>query len=108
MAGPQNGILGDDPVTELPETHVEDAVLQEEKEMAQYAGTKDFAKLKEHFEKRMQFYQQFLPDGRPLTEVKGDEGQYMWLAANVVIGEFKLVIDSYDSAKEVVKANAQR
>jgi hypothetical protein len=110
---PQNGIVGDDFGTELPQMQVDPQSLVEEKQMAQYADSGEFQRIKDWVEERKAFYQTWLPTGKPLTEVPAEERGYMWLAANVVIGELDSLIASYELAKRVVKeeqgkANARK
>jgi hypothetical protein len=81
--------------------------LADEKLMAKYSKSKEFRRLKEHMQGRIEFYQQYLPDGRALTEVDAVERANHWLVANIVIKEFNLVIDSYGQIAEAVK-NAER
>lgn len=82
--------------------------LKEEKQMAKFAKTQEFKRLKEHFQGRIDYYQQYLPDGRLLTEVSKEERQDMWVVANVIIAEYKLVIATYEQAAEIVKDVSRR
>lgn len=91
------------PVMEMPAEE-----LKEEKQMAKFAKTQEFKKLKEHFEARIEYYQSFLPDGRPLTSANKEERNDMWLVANAIIGELKLVIQAYEQAAEAVKNVSRR
>lgn len=52
---------------------------------------------------RIDFYQKALPDGRPVTAVDTVERGQMWVIANAVIGELKMIIDEYEDAAEVTK-----
>lgn len=81
--------------------------LADEKLMAKYSKSKEFKRLKEHMQSRIEFYQQYLPDGRLLTEVDEVDRANYWVIANIVIKEFNLVIDSYSQIAEAVK-NAER
>ena len=101
--GPQNGLVGDSFGIDLPETLVETNDLVEEKQMAKFSRTKEFKRLKEQIERRIKFYQGCLPDGRPLTAVDKAERGEQWVIANVVIGEFQMLINQYEEAAEVTK-----
>lgn len=103
--GPVNGIVGQDFGTELPQTEVLVEQRAEEKSMAKFSRTKEFKALKSKIEERIEFYQKCLPDGRPLTAVDETERASQWIIANVVIGEFKAIIASYEQAKEAVEDN---
>lgn len=107
--GPQNGIMGDDSFgTNLPETQVDSTALDVEKRMAKFSKSKEFQALKNHAEARIEFYQQYLPDGRPITDIPNTERGYMWLAANIVTGEFKAMLSAYEQAGAIVKEAAKR
>lgn len=99
--GPQN-MIPDEFGTELPHTQVEEAQLVNEKNMARFSKSKEFKALKEYMEGRIEFFQKYLPDGRPLTSDNViDEKD--WIIANTVIAEFQRVLDAYENAAEVVK-----
>lgn len=103
------GIIGDDSYgTELPETTVNDEVKQEQLAAARFSKTKEYKLLKEHFDQRIAYYQAFLPDGRAVTSVPKTELEGMWVAANVIIGEFKAVLDAYETANEYAKRESKR
>lgn len=111
MAGPQNAVLGDqaNPL-EVPETQVDESEIKELEHRARFSKTAEFKALKEHCRQRALFYQQYLPNGEAVAGQKDPEklGE-MWIAANIVIGEFNALIGSYELAAEEVKArNAQR
>jgi hypothetical protein len=99
----QNGIIGDNYGIDLPEIEPDKAYLDEEKQMARFSKSKEFKKLKEIMQSRIDFYQQALPDGRPITAVDAAERANLWLNANCVIGEFNLVLNAYEQANEAVK-----
>lgn len=102
----QNGIL-DESGLEPFDMAMPSEQLADEKLMAKYSRSKEFQRLKEHMQSRIEFYQQYLPDGRALTEVDSVERANHWVIANAVIREFNLVIDSYHQIAEAVK-NAER
>jgi len=98
-----NGIIGDSYGIDLPEIELENKELAVEKQMAKFSRTKEFARLKEILDSRIAYYQSVLPDGRVLTEVDAKERADQWVIANVVIGEFKMLINAYEQAAEIVK-----
>jgi hypothetical protein len=105
MAGPQNAVMGDDNYgTDLPQTVIPDAELQEVKSMASYAKGKEFQRIKASFEQRIAYYQQFLPDGRPVKEIDPELAGRMWPLANAIIGELQYVIGIYESAEDALNA----
>ena len=97
------GVIGDAYPTELPQAKVDPKAVMEEERMARYAKDPEFKRIKEHFEERIKFYQQYLPDGRQLASVPEEERGYMWLAANVIIGELRAVIETYETVAESVE-----
>lgn len=101
--GPQNGIIGENYGIDLPSVTVDKNQLDDEVRMARFSKSKEFKKLKEIMEARIEFYQKSLPDGRAVTEVDSVERAQMWVIANAVIGEFKMILSAYEDAKEVVK-----
>jgi hypothetical protein len=100
----QNGIMDESPMR-LPEaSDVDQKLLAEEKARAKFAKSKEFKLLKTHLERRIEFYQSYLPGGTPVgTEIPTAE---QWAVANLVIGECKLIIASFEQALDSV--NAQR
>lgn len=102
--GSQNGIVGDAMGTELPQAVLPEAGLREEQAMARFSKTKEFKRLKAHLEDRIQFFQQYLPDGREvklITMTDAELGQ-MWRTANANIAELKGIISAYELAKDIV------
>lgn len=106
MSGPVNSPIGDlDEPTNLPVTTVPEDVLAEEKKLAKYSQTAEFKRLKDYLEARISFFQNYLPDGRPINALDPDVNlSEQWRAANIVIAEFKGVLAEYANAKEVVDA----
>jgi len=101
----QNGILDEGQLI-TPQQAVSDEDLADEKQMAAFASSKEFNRLKEHFEERIEYYQKYLPDGRSVTgEVPTPE---QWSIANAIISEFNLVINTYLNAAEAVKDAKRR
>jgi hypothetical protein len=101
----QYGIIGDDYGTSLPEMAVDKKEMMEEKKAARFSKTTEFKKLKEHLEQRIEFYQSYLPDGRPISE---DFSRENWVIANAIIGEFRAVINAYEQAREIVEQSNAR
>ena len=105
--GPQNVIPGDYGM-DLPQTQVEERDLAVELRAAKFSKSKEFKVLKEHLQGRIKHYQQYLPDGRPVTSVSKRERDEYWPVAILLIAEFNAVIDSYERAAQVIKeANAK-
>lgn len=101
----EHGIIGDaDYGIDLPQTQVPAQDLTIEKNRAKFSRTKEFNELKEFIDSRIDFYQKVLPDGRHLTAVETQERASQWVIANTVIGEFKMIIDRYETAAEAVKS----
>jgi len=100
----QQGIVGDIPQVDIPQTQVDEQQLITEENMAKFSKTKEYKRLKEHIEQRIDFYQNYLPDGQPLQSKKDMEalGQ-TWMIANAVIGEFQGILQAYEMAGEAVK-----
>lgn len=105
MTGPANAVLGDENFgTDIPEMAVDTTQMEEERQMAQYAKSGEFQRIRDHFNQRIQFYQSFLPDGRSLTDGAAAVTAEEWKVANLVIGELKMIMAAYDSAQETVDA----
>lgn len=103
--GAQNGVIGDSFGTDLPSTTVDEGILNTEKNMARFSTTKEFKVLKSHIEDRIAFFQTYLPDGRSIAamEVKPQELVNNWIIATTLIGEFNLILQSYENAATSVK-----
>lgn len=97
-----NGIL-DESTNQLPTApELDPEQLAQEKRMAKFAKSQEFKMLKEFLEERINFYQKYLPDGRSVTETLPTPEQ--WSVANGIIGEFNLIINSFEQAAEAVDA----
>jgi hypothetical protein len=100
----QNGVLDEGALAPFA-TQLSDEQLADEKHMATFSSTKEFKKIKEYFEARIEFYQKYLPDGRAIAgEVPSPE---QWAIANAIIGELNMITSTYLNAAEAVK-DAQR
>lgn len=100
---PNNILMGDaDLGTGLPEMQLDQKELVEEKKMARYSKTAEFKRIQLHCQERIAFYQTHLPNGAEigLDVVPSTED---WRVANRVIGEFKLLMNMYETAAEVVE-----
>lgn len=101
--GAQHGLVGDTYGTDLPKTQTQEQDLTSEKNMAKFSRTKEYGVLKDHLEARIKFFQTQLPDGRPLLKNNTSPVTSTdWVVANLVIGEFKAIIDAYEQANQVV------
>lgn len=98
----EHGIVGEDYGIDLPETNQDEALLIEEQKLAKFSKTREYRRLKEHLEQRIDYYQTFLPSGEPIAGVKPEELAKSWLVANAIIAEFRAVIATYEGAREVV------
>ena len=99
---PSNGIIGDNTSVDLPQLQQDPNELIEEKKMAKYSKTAEFKRIQEHFLNRIDFYQQYLPDGRPVAGITDKERTDGWAVANLLVSEFNQVIDMFENAKQVV------
>lgn len=96
-----NGIIDESTIALPQETGVDEESLKLEKRMAKFAKSSEFKLLKDHLLSRIEFYQEFYPDGRQVNQDIPTPEQ--WVIANAIIGEFKLIIGSFEQAAEVVK-----
>ena len=99
----QHGIIGDNYGIDIPDMSFDKESLDEEKSMARFSKSKEFKRLKEIMQSRIDFYQKALPDGRPISAVDTVERANMWVIANAVIGEFNLILQAYENAKDATK-----
>jgi len=95
------GIIGDQQITDLPQVDnsQQDLAQVEVRGKAKYSRSKEFQELKAHMETRIEFYQKFLPDGRPVATIDQEEAAKHWPHANIIIAELQQVIDMYQSAE---------
>lgn len=105
--GPQNGIMGDNFGTELPETKVPEDDLSREQSMARFSKTTEFKALKVAIEERITYFQQYVPGGNgtaiAVDQLPNDERGWRWLASDMIIKELKGIIGAYEQANEVLK-----
>ena len=104
MTGPSNTPLGDQGLDTLPQTQVPEDTLRRERAMAQFSKTAEFRALKEAMESRIYFYQNYMPGTQDvkITQLTNEERGYMWLAASVIIEEFRSILMAYDQANVAV------
>jgi hypothetical protein len=106
--GPQNVIMGDENFgTDLPETEIPEQDLASEKNAARFSRTKEFKVLKDHLESRILYYQTFMPNGRSIAESEQPPSGAQWQVANLIIAEFKAVIQAYEDARDAVKGQSE-
>lgn len=103
----QNAITGDDFGTDLPQAQPDVSSLAEEKARAKFSKSKEFQDIKNRWETRIEFYQQYLPDGRRVVDVPKKDLESMWIAANAIIAEFKSEIAFYEGVREAVDARPE-
>lgn len=103
------GIVGDNMGIDLPQTELPQQDLDEEKRLAKFSKTKEFQRLKDYAENRIEFYQTFLPDGRPIIAAENvEKAGEMFMISNAVIGEFKQLLAAYENANEVVSGRKSK
>lgn len=105
--GPQNAVFANDPAgpawaDEDGESRRAEA-LAELATVAKFSRTKEFKRLEEHINARIEYYQTHIPDGRPLSKVPPEHLGPLWIAANVIVGELKGILTEYELARETVK-----
>lgn len=106
--GPQHGIMGEDFGTDLPTTDMPEQDLSAERNAAKFSKTVEFKRLKDHFEERMDYYRNFLPDGRSTLMTDTVQLAVEWKVANAIIAELKMIIGFYEQANEAVADAARR
>ena len=100
---PNNGLIGDESPTELPQAVVNEDAVNELRKKAKYSRSKEFQELKANMEARIAFYQQYLPGAIPVSQVPEEERGKYWAVANIVIAELQQVIDMYESSEELLQ-----
>lgn len=97
-----NGLVGDGNYgTDIPQSQTPDEKdLSEEKKIAKYSKSKEFQRIKEYMQGRIDFYQKFLPTGEDVSSsVKPED----WVIANTLIKEFTVFTKSYDTIAQAVE-----
>lgn len=113
--GPQNGVVGDDFGTQLPETAPQEQSSEHKqeiariKQMAKFTRSQEFAFLKNYIEGRCKLRQRYVPnaDGSfvDITQLPNEERGWRSLAAFEVIDELTKIITEYEQAADYVKQN---
>lgn len=100
--GPNNVLMGDAMTIDLPQATPDETGLNEERNLAAYSKTAEFKRIQAHCEERIAFYQTHLPNGLEvgLDYIPSTED---WRVANRIIGEFKLLMNIYETATEAVE-----
>jgi len=113
--GSQNAIIGDDPNygTDLPEYQAEnDQALAEYAKKARFSRTAEYKELKEKLESRIDYYRSYQPGGNgahiPLADMTNSERGWRTLAADLIITEFRGIIDAYELAYETIKEETKK
>lgn len=103
MAGPQNGIVGNDYGIDIPETEYTDDQLVDVKKMAKFTRTAEYARQNAWAEAKIKFYQQYLPNGQDISTVAPETRDAYWVAANEIIKLLNEFLTSYESSAEEIK-----
>lgn len=103
--GPQNGIVGDEFGTDLPETQVDERELKEAEKVSKYSRSHEYKKLKASWEATIERYKTHLPDGRPVTmnDLDLEELGRRWIVANTIIAELTSVMNYYENADQTIE-----
>lgn len=89
---------------DLPQSEISDDSKSVEKGIAKLVERDEWKLLKKHFEGRIEFYQTYLPNGTPISNLPADEVGKRWMVANEVIAELMAVIVTYEEIAKNVKA----
>jgi hypothetical protein len=108
MVGPVHGIPGTNFATELPEKEADLEAVGEIQRKAKYSQTREFKEFKEKIDRKIEFYQQYLPGGVAPESIPEAERAKYWAVASIIIKEFKEILGEYEMAKELVAENAKR
>ena len=99
----QHGIIGDSFGTDLPQAEIAEDGLQEQRNRVKFSKSKEWQELKAHCEEKITYYQTFLPNGSPIAGMSPKQAAEHWTVANLIVAEFKQLIDKYESAAGIVK-----
>jgi|GEM_PF-6676628 len=103
---PNNILIGDTTGFDLPMAEENENDLADEKNLARYSKSKEFKRVKKYCEDRISFYQSYLPNGADVgLDVQPTSED--WRVANRVIGEFKALMNLYETAKEAVEESVK-
>lgn len=104
--GPSNGIMGNDSYPDeiaIPRTTVPELDLSEYERKVKYSKSAEFKMLKERLQARIEFLQVYLPGGQAVADVAPEVTGAMWIGADLVIREYRSIINEYESAAETIK-----
>ena|SRR5665213_1280062 len=107
------GIIGDDsePNFDLPNDNLsQELAFAELQKTARFSKSAEYKELSDYWDKRIQFYQTWLPNGDPVEGEKMNNGLLgeRWRVANAVIREFIAMKAVYETAAEAVKEEIKR
>lgn len=98
-----NGIIGDASPTELPQMAIDTTAIDDAQKKAKYSRSKEYSELRAKAQARIDFYQSFLPDGRPIGTTSREELAGKWELANILIAEFKALFSEHDGAEDLLR-----
>lgn len=79
----------------------------DEQVLAQLAQTEGWKKVTDYVKSRVEFYQNYLPSGKPLAEATEQELIIGWKTAVNIIQEFDNLTGQVEAAKNAIKARQQ-
>jgi hypothetical protein len=97
-----NAVIGDSPIVDLPQSQPNTEEIDNLRQRARFSKTKEFRELREAMDERIEFYSNFLPDGR-LVATSDKLAVQNWRLANIVIAELQAVKSAYDGSVELIK-----
>jgi hypothetical protein len=113
--GPQHGLppaADGNYGTDLPQTQPSQADLTAERHMARFSQTKEFAKLEEFIQSRIDFYKLYAPGSatNPVAyrDLPNEERGWRTLVADILIEEFSGLINAYKYAGQVSSTTQTR
>lgn len=104
--GAQSMPMGDsgDPLTPA-ETNLIDEPQegQVDSEITELVDSKKWPHVRKHIAERQEFYQKFMPDGRPVKSAPSAEVAEHWRIANAVIDELDMLVGLLEGTANAVK-----
>lgn len=111
MAGASNGIIGNEYGIDLPESRLDEQMLNEEKKKARYSRSAEYRRLKEYLDSRIEYHRNFLPGGGQLAGMVGvapmEQIGQAATVSQLVILELQKIIDEYESAVSAVESTTK-
>lgn len=98
-----NGLIDEMGGIDLPQKPVDETAIKELKSKAKYSQSKEFRELRAKADARVEFYQKFLPDGRPIGTANRADMERKWENANLIIAEINGLFDEFDNAEQILK-----